>query len=104
MKALRRIASTAVSATLFATALAVIPASPAAAACYRATLVNAPVTLTVCAQDLYVRTQPGGAFNGTLYHGQRFRAHDRRDGYIYGYAYGDVQRWGWVIDGWFYRP
>ena len=57
---------------------------------------------TVCAQDLYVRTDPGGAWMGTLYYGQTFLVKGpRSSGYIYGFAYGYINRNGWVQDGWF---
>lgn len=57
---------------------------------------------TVCAQDLYVRTDPGGAWTGTLYYGETFLVEGPRSGgYIYGFAYGHVNRHGWVQDGWF---
>jgi hypothetical protein len=57
---------------------------------------------TVCAQTLYVRTAPGSAWMGTLYTGQTFQVEGpKSDGYIYGFAYGDINRHGWVQDGWF---
>ncbi|HYO53134.1 hypothetical protein [Archangium sp.] len=58
---------------------------------------------TVCAQDLYVRTAPLGAWMGTLYRGQSFDVdHYSSDGaWVYGFAYGNVNRWGWVQNGWF---
>ncbi|MFF3869356.1 hypothetical protein [Micromonospora sp. NPDC001898] len=57
---------------------------------------------TVCAGDLFVRTQPNGAWMGTLYQGQTFLVEGPRSGgYIYGFAYGHVNRRGWVQDGWF---
>ncbi|MEU0602001.1 hypothetical protein ABZ484_27735 [Streptomyces sp. NPDC006393] len=56
---------------------------------------------TVCAQDLYVRTDPGGAWMGTLYHGQTFLVESKQSGWAYGFAYGDINRHGWVQDGWF---
>jgi hypothetical protein len=57
---------------------------------------------TVCAQDLYVRTEPNGAWMGTLYQGQTFLVKGPRSGgYIFGFAYGYVNRDGWVQDGWF---
>lgn len=57
---------------------------------------------TVCAQSLYVRTSPGGAWMGTLYYGQTFLVEGpRSSGYIYGFAYGHINRRGWVQDGWF---
>lgn len=57
---------------------------------------------TVCASDLFVRTEPNGAWMGTLYQGQTFLVKGPRSGgYIYGFAYGHVNRNGWVQDGWF---
>jgi hypothetical protein len=57
---------------------------------------------TVCAQSLFVRTEPLGAWMGTLYQGQTFLVKGPRSGgYIYGFAYGHVNRNGWVQDGWF---
>ncbi|RAJ29657.1 hypothetical protein K353_06612 [Kitasatospora sp. SolWspMP-SS2h] len=56
---------------------------------------------TVCAQDLYVRTAPGGAWTGTLYTGQTFTVERVQSGWAYGFAYGDINRHGWVQDGWF---
>lgn len=57
---------------------------------------------TVCANDLFVRTDPNGAWMGTLYRGQTFLVEGPRSGgYIYGFAYGHVNRRGWVQDGWF---
>ncbi|WP_236648636.1 hypothetical protein [Micromonospora sicca] len=57
---------------------------------------------TVCADSLFVRTDPGGAWMGTLYAGQTFLVQGPRSGgYIYGFAYGHVNRNGWVQDGWF---
>lgn len=56
---------------------------------------------TVCANDLYVRTAPGGAWMGTLYKGQTFLVENKQSGWAYGFAYGDINRHGWVQDGWF---
>ena len=56
---------------------------------------------TVCAQDLFVRTDPGGAWMGTLYKGQTFLVESKQSGWAYGFAYGDINRHGWVQDGWF---
>ncbi|MEU5565160.1 hypothetical protein [Micromonospora musae] len=57
---------------------------------------------TVCAVDLFVRTQPNGAWMGTLYQGQTFLVEGPRSGgYVYGFAYGHINRRGWVQDGWF---
>jgi hypothetical protein len=57
---------------------------------------------TVCAQDLFVRTSPGGAWMGTLHTPETFLVEGPRSGgYIYGFAYGHINRHGWVQDGWF---
>ncbi|MET8810571.1 hypothetical protein ABZW47_01075 [Streptomyces sp. NPDC004549] len=56
---------------------------------------------TVCAQDLFVRTDPGGAWMGTLSKGQTFLVESKQSGWAYGFAYGDINRHGWVQDGWF---
>jgi hypothetical protein len=57
---------------------------------------------TVCADSLFVRTTPNGAWMGTLYRGQTFLVEGPRSGgYIYGFAYGHINRRGWVQDGWF---
>lgn len=86
----------ALAAVLAATTLTVT-AAPAQAANGRI-----GVRETVCAQDLYVRTEPNGAFMGTLYKGQTFLVKGPRSGgYIYGFAYGYINRNGWVQDGWF---
>ncbi|MFG2164508.1 hypothetical protein [Micromonospora chersina] len=81
-----------------ATAVAVLAvSSPAQAA-------NGTVGVreTVCAESLFVRTEPLGAWMGTLYAGQTFLVKGPRSGgYIYGFAYGHVNRNGWVQDGWF---
>jgi len=83
----------AASAALMTTALA----APAAAADG-----TVGVRETVCAQTLYLRTTPGGAWQGTLYNGQTFTVEGPKSGgYIYGFAYGDINRHGWVQAGWF---
>ncbi len=57
---------------------------------------------TVCADSLFVRTTAGGAWMGTLYQGQTFLVEGpSSDGYIYGFAYGYINRHGWVQNGWF---
>jgi hypothetical protein len=57
---------------------------------------------TVCADTLFVRTTAGGAWTGTLYHGQTFLVEGPTSGgYIYGFAYGYINRHGWVQNGWF---
>jgi len=96
MSIARRTARTAVAAGLVATALL---ATPTAAQAAYGTIGERE---TVCAQSLYVRTSPGGAWMGTLYYGQTFLVEGpRSSGYIYGFAYGHINRHGWVQDGWF---
>ncbi|WP_327121951.1 hypothetical protein OG206_31295 [Streptomyces sp. NBC_01341] len=57
---------------------------------------------TVCAQDLFVRvTAPHGAWMGTLYRGQTFLVEEGGGEWVYGFAYGDINRRGWVQNGWF---
>jgi hypothetical protein len=57
---------------------------------------------TVCANDLFVRTAPGtGPWMGTLYKGQTFLVESRSGGSVYGFAYGNINRRGWVTDGYF---
>lgn len=74
-----------------------LPAGPAAAADGRA-----GVRETVCAQDLYVRTTaPHGAWMGTLYRGQTFLVEQAGGDWVHGFAYGDINRRGWVQNGWF---
>ncbi|MFE6133618.1 hypothetical protein ACFQ6Q_35970 [Streptomyces sp. NPDC056437] len=77
-----------------AAALAVTPAQAA----------NGPVgeRETVCATDLFVRvTAPHGAWMGTLYRGQTFLVEKVNGDWVYGFAYGDINRRGWVQNGWF---
>ncbi|MGV9563605.1 hypothetical protein [Streptomyces sp. NPDC003480] len=40
----------------------------------------------MCADDLYVRTDPGGAWTGTLHKGQTFLVESKRSGWAYGFA------------------
>jgi hypothetical protein len=91
----RRSARVALVAATAAIAIAV----PAAAHAANGTI---GVRETVCADSLFVRTDPGGAWMGTLYKGQTFLVEGPRSGgYIYGFAYGHINRHGWVQDGWF---
>ncbi|MFB6394393.1 hypothetical protein AAFH96_14925 [Polymorphospora sp. 2-325] len=90
-----------------------IARATAVAALVAATLVVTPtaaqaangrigVRETVCAETLFVRTQPIGAWLGTLHRGQTFLVEGPRSaGYVYGFAYGHINRRGWVQDGWF---
>jgi hypothetical protein len=56
---------------------------------------------TVCAESLFVRTEPLGAWMGTLYHPETFLVERVSGDWVYGFAYGNVNRRGWVQDGWF---
>ncbi|MER5705625.1 hypothetical protein ABT023_27275 [Micromonospora sp. NPDC002296] len=86
-------------AALVAAVAAVAVAVPAPARAANGTIGERE---TVCAGDLFVRTQPNGAWMGTLYQGQTFLVEGPRSGgYVYGFAYGHVNRRGWVQDGWF---
>ncbi|MFD5030321.1 hypothetical protein ACFVWX_24385 [Streptomyces sp. NPDC058220] len=56
----------------------------------------------VCANDLFVRvTAPHGAWMGTLTRGQTFLVEQVNGDWVYGFAYGDINRRGWVQNGWF---
>ncbi|MER5685249.1 hypothetical protein [Streptomyces sp. NPDC002205] len=48
----------------------------------------------------HVLTDPGRAWTGTLYKGQTFTVESKQGGWAYGFAYGDINRHGWVQDGW----
>ena len=90
--------STRLAAAALAAALAVTALPTAAHAAYG----TIGQRETVCATDLFVRTDPNGAWMGTLYRGQTFLVEGPRSGgYVYGFAYGHVNRHGWVQDGWF---
>lgn len=57
---------------------------------------------TVCAESLYVREEPVGRAIGTLYAGQSMDVERYSgSGWAYGFAYGQVNAYGWVQDGWF---
>jgi hypothetical protein len=91
---------TALRATVAATAVVTLALTPTAAQADNGTI---GVRETVCADSLFVRTDPGGAWMGTLYRGQTFTVQSARtgNGYVYGFAYGHINRHGWVQDGWF---
>ena len=87
----RTAAATLVAAGAIATGVAVAPAA------------SASTTHVVCAQDLYVRDTAAGVVIGTLYYGERIRV-DRYSPsrqWAYGFAYGNVDKHGWVQNGWF---
>lgn len=57
---------------------------------------------TVCADSLFVRvTAPHGAWMGTLYKPQTFLVEEVHGDWVYGFAYGNINRRGWVQNGWF---
>lgn len=94
----RRPSVRAAVASALVTAALMTAATPAQAAYSGGTV---GVRETVCAQDLAVRTQPGGAWLGTLYRGQTFLVERISSGWAYGFAYGHINHRGWVQDGWF---
>jgi hypothetical protein len=51
----------------------------------------------VCAQDVYVRDQPGGVSIGLLLNGETFDVEGVSGAYFYGMAYGHVNKHGWVL-------
>lgn len=56
----------------------------------------------MCADSLYLRTDPGtGAFDGQLFRGETFLVESRHGGSLYGFAYGNINRKGYVADGYF---
>lgn len=91
-----RFASITAAAAVLAASAVVASTSPASAADG-----TVGVRETVCAQDLYVRTAPLGAWMGTLYQGQTFLVEEVDGSWVYGFAYGYVNRNGWVQNGWF---
>jgi len=92
----RTLASAVIISVLAALSLVATTAGPAQAA-------NGTVGVreTVCADTLDVRTQPLGAWMGTLYHGQTFLVEQLDGSWVYGFAYGNINRHGWVQNGWF---
>lgn len=92
---LRTVSTVAATAALSAAAVlgAALPAGAAGG--------TVGVRETVCAQDLYVRTEPVGAWTGTLFQGQTFLVEQVDGSWVYGFAYGDINRRGWVQNGWF---
>ncbi len=95
MSAFLALTATAVTAVLGATVL--LAAGPAQAD------PNGTVGVreTVCAQTLDLREAPGGAWQGVLTTGQTFLVEKVQPGWDYGFAYGDINRHGWVQAGWF---
>ncbi|MFI9011056.1 hypothetical protein ACIGNX_27860 [Actinosynnema sp. NPDC053489] len=88
------------STAVVAAALALASIAPATAT---ADPVSTQEVRRVCAQDLYVRATAAGVVIGTLYYGDNFdvqRYSPSRE-WVYGHAYGNVHRDGWVQNGWF---
>ena len=72
------------------------------------TLISAPSASaasrrTVCGSSLYVRDAPAGIVLGTLYRGQTMYVdqYSPSGNYAHGFAYGYVNKWGWVLNGHF---
>jgi hypothetical protein len=57
--------------------------------------------MEVCADSLAVRTAPLGPWMGTLYKPQTFLVEQLDGDWVRGFAYGDINRDGWVQNGWF---
>lgn len=87
---------TAAVTVLAAATATVLAAAPAEAADGRV-----GVRETVCADSLAVRTQPLGAWMGVLHYPQTFLVERVEGSWVYGFAYGDINRRGWVQNGWF---
>jgi hypothetical protein len=70
---------------------------------FQVTPARAEVRRTVCATDLYVRDAPAGVIYGALFKGQSFSVerYSPSGDWVYGFAYGNVNRHGWVQNGWF---
>jgi hypothetical protein len=89
----RAAAACAVAASAITVSAAAVPAS--------ATTIQ--TVRTVCARDLYVRATPAGVVIGTLYYGDHFDVYrySPSGDWVYGHAYGNVHKDGWVQNGWF---
>ena len=90
---IRTAAVTAIAASALTVSTATVPASATSIQEVR----------TVCARDLYVRATAAGVVIGTLYYGDHFdvyRYSPSRE-WVYGHAYGNVHKDGWVQNGWF---
>jgi hypothetical protein len=62
--------------------------------------------MSICAQSLAVRHSPGGGAFAYLYQPQTFLVKDAGrlefgGGWVYGFAYGNVNAHGWIQNGWF---
>lgn len=84
-------------------ATTVVLAATGAGALVAAPSATATDAATVCAQNLYVRYIPQGVVIGTLYKGDHFAIdhYSPTRQYVYGHAYGNVHKDGWVQNGWF---
>jgi hypothetical protein len=51
----------------------------------------------VCAQDVYVRQTAAGVVIGTLVQGESFDHTGGSSTWWYGFAYGHVNKWGYVL-------
>lgn len=71
------------------------PLSPATAA--PASSVHPDSVQQVCAQDVYVRQTAAGVVIGTLVRGESFDHTGGSSTWWYGYAYGHVNKWGYVL-------
>jgi hypothetical protein len=62
--------------------------------------------MTICAQSIAVRHSAGGAAFAYLYKPQTFLVKytgqlEFGGGWVYGFAYGNVNAHGWIQNGWF---
>ncbi|OLR95141.1 hypothetical protein [Actinokineospora bangkokensis] len=81
---------------------AITTALTAAALVVAAPIASAGTVEEVCADSLYVRTQPAGVIIGTLFRGEHFEVSRYSEkGWAEGYAMGHVNQRGWVQGGWF---
>jgi hypothetical protein len=86
-------------AVAFGTLLTAVPASADIGPYNRGTVGERE---TVCAEVLTLRrTAPHGAWDGDLVRGQTFLVESGSGEWIYGFAYGDINRRGYVQNGWF---
>ena len=62
--------------------------------------------MSICAESLAVRHSPGGGAFAYLHKPQTFLVKDAGQaefggGWVYGFAYGNVNAHGWIQNGWF---
>jgi hypothetical protein len=64
---------------------------------------QAGIRMTVCTQELELRDEPQGELIGIFHRGERMEVMKYSQGgeWAYGFAFGNVNRWGWVRTGWF---